>query len=293
MSVSAANQPVPESGVARGRILRCGSREIVLGGEPVMVGILNVTPDSFFDGGRFAAVEAAVGQAVRLAAEGAVVIDIGGQSTRPGFQEISDEEEIARVIPVITALAKERSMVLSIDTYKPAVARAALASGAHVVNDIHGFQRHPELATLAAESGAASILMHNDPAMAQASGDVIEALTVFFRRSIDIATRAGVSPDRLVLDPGIGFGKTPAQNLAIIARIGELHALGFPLLLGASRKSTIGKVLDLPVEERLEGTLATTAIAAWQGVDFFRVHDVRANLRAARMAVALRRSTFS
>jgi dihydropteroate synthase len=293
MSASVQNPPAPNAGVVRPRAVRCGGRELALGDEPLLVGILNVTEDSFFDGGRFASLEAAVVQAARLVEEGAAVLDIGGQSTRPGYREITAEEEISRVVPVITQLAGRLNVPLSIDTYKPAVAAAALEAGAQIVNDIHGFQRGTELAGLAARAGAAAILMHNDAALAGASGDVIENITLFFRRSLDLAARAGVDPDRIILDPGIGFGKTQAQNLQILARIGELRALGFPLLLGASRKSTIGNVLDLPVDDRLEGTLATTALAAWQGVEFLRVHDVRANLRAARMAAAIRRASLS
>ena len=293
MSRAVENPPVPPGEAVRGRKLSCGRKEIVLDGEPRIVGILNVTADSFFDGGRFSVLEAAVAQALRLVDEGAAVIDVGGQSTRPGYVEISAEEEVALVGPVIAELARQLATPVSIDTYKPAVARAALEAGASIVNDIHGFQRSPELATAAAQAGAAAILMHNEAAFAETTGDVIDVIADFFGRSIALAERAGVRREGIILDPGIGFGKTQAQNLEIIARIGELRPLGFPLLLGASRKSTIGKVLDLPVEERLEGTLATTTVAVWQGVEFFRVHDVRANLRAARMAAALRCATFS
>ncbi len=253
-----------------------------------MVGIVNVTPDSFFDGGRHATTEAAVQQAERLVAEGAGMLDIGGQSTRPGHVEVSDAEEIARVVPVIEALAQRVSVPLSVDTYKPAVARAALAAGAHVLNDIHGFQRAPELAALAAEFGAAAIVMHHDEGFAASSGDVVARLLAFFARTFDLAAAAGLPRDRLVLDPGIGFHKTQPQNLELIARLDELRAPGLPVLLGASRKSVISHVLDLPPDERLEGTLATTALAVWHGVEFLRVHDVRANLRAAKMAAALR-----
>ena len=294
MNAPVQNHPAPQRGGAALRSLRCREREIALGGEPLLVGIVNVTPDSFFDGGRFAAVDAAVAHGVRLVGEGAAMLDIGGQSTRPGYREISPEEEIARVVPVISALAKQVNVPLSIDTYQPAVARAALEAGAHVVNDIHGFQRSGELATLTAQSGAAAILMHNDENFRDRPGDVMENLAIFFRRSLELAAQAGVDAARIILDPGIGFAKSHAQNLEILARLGELRALGFPLLLGASRKSVIGNVLTLPAEERLEGTLATTALAVWQGVEFLRVHDVGANLRTARMAAAIRRaSSFS
>ncbi len=255
---------------------------------PVMVGIVNVTPDSFYDGGRHATTEAAVARAERLVAEGAGMLDIGGQSTRPGHTEVTDAEEIARVVPVIAALAGKTSVPLSIDTYKPAVAQAALEAGAHVVNDIHGFQRAPELAQLVARFGAAAIAMHFDETFAFAPGEVIAMQLAYFRRTIAIALEAELPLERLVIDPGIGFHKTQVQNLELLARVGELRALGLPVLLGASRKSVISHVLDLPPDERLEGTLATTALAAWQQIEFLRVHDVKANLRAARMATALR-----
>ena len=272
------------------RILECRGLHVDYSAGPVIVGIVNVTMDSFYDGGRHATTELAVQQAERLIAEGAGMLDIGGQSTRPGHQEISDDEEIARVVPVIAALAGRTSVPLSIDTYKPAVACAALEAGAHVVNDIHGLQRAPELARLAQQSGAAVIAMHYDETFAVAPGDVVAMQLAFFRRTLAIAVETGLPPERLVLDPGIGFHKTQEQNLELIARLGELHTLGLPVLLGASRKSVIAHVLGLPPDERLEGTLATTAVAVWQAVEFLRVHDVRANLRAARMAEALRKS---
>ena len=237
------------------RVLDCRGLRIDCAAGPVMVGIVNVTPDSFYDGGRHATTEAAVQHAERLIAEGAGMLDIGGQSTRPGHAEISAEEEIARVVPVIAALAGRAAVPLSIDSYKPAVVRAALEAGAHVVNDIHGFQRAPELMQLAAQFGAAAIAMHFDETFSFAPGDVMGMQLAFFRRTLAVAIEAGL-----------------------------------PVLLGASRKSVISQVLDLPPDERLEGTLATTALAVWQSVEFLRVHDVRANLRTARMAAALRQS---
>ena len=285
--MTAAFSKAPSVPVAR--TLVCRGRALALGAQPLIMGILNVTPDSFFDGGEHATLESGVARAVEMVAEGAAVIDVGGQSTRPGFKEVSAEEEIARVVPAITALAVRLEVPLSIDTYKPAVARAALTAGAHILNDIHGLQRDPELALLAAEFGCAVVIMHNDERFPTAGGDVIARMSAWLDRSLEIAARAGVAKDRIVLDPGIGFFKTPQQNLEIMGRLGELRALGYPLLLGASRKSTIGHVLDgLPVEERLEGTLATTALAVWQGVDLVRVHDVQENVRAARVAWAIR-----
>lgn len=269
--------------------LDCRGLWIDCAAGPVIVGIVNVTPDSFYDGGRHATTEAAVRQAEQLIAEGAGMLDIGGQSTRPGHEEIPAAEEIARVVPVIAALAGRTTVPLSIDSYRPAVVQAALEAGAHVVNHIHGFQREPEVLRLAVEFGAAAIAMHFDETFAFAPRDVIELQFAFFRRTMAIAIEAGLPAERLVIDPGIGFHKTQEQNLELIARIGELRALGLPVLLGASRKSVISHVLGLPPDERLEGTLATTALAVWQSVEFLRVHDVRANLRAARMAAALRK----
>lgn len=271
--------------------LICRDRAVALDGTPKMVGIVNVTDDSFFDGGRHATPATAVAHALKLVDEGAAIIDIGGESTRPGFTEIPTEVEAARVVPVIEELVAKTKIPLSIDTYKSAVARAALAAGVHVLNDIRGFQGDPALPGVAAEAGCAVILMHNDPSFKTAQGDVLTKLLTFFERSLKIAAQAGVLLEKLVLDPGIGFGKTYEQNLELLARVGELRVLGLPLLLGASRKSVIGHTLSLPAEDRLEGTLATTALAVWQRVEFIRVHDVRANARAASMTAAIR--TFS
>ena len=270
------------------RRFACRDRVLVLDGTPKLVGIVNVTDDSFFDGGQFGSCEAAIAHGLKLIEEGAAMIDVGGQSTRPGFVEVSVDEEIARVVPVIAALAAKTLVPLSIDTYKPAVARAALAAGAHVLNDIHGFQGDQALPGIAAEARCAVILMHNDASFKAVHVDLIASMLAFFDRSLATAARAGVAREAIVLDPGIGFGKTQEQNLELLARLGELRVLGLPLLIGASRKSVIGNVLALPPEERLEGTLATTALAVSQGVEFIRVHDVRANLRAAQVAAAIR-----
>ena len=270
------------------RELLCRDRRLILNGTPHIVGILNVTDDSFFDGGQHYSIPAAVSHARLLVAEGASVIDIGGQSTRPGYVEVGPDEEIRRVVPVIKELVRHVAAPLSIDTYHAAVADAALAAGAHIVNDVHGLQRDPAMAGVIARHGAAAILMHNDPEFRTAPGDVIENIKTFLLRSLALATAAGIDPARIILDPGIGFAKTQPQNLAILARLSELHTLGHPLLLGASRKSVISHVLDLPPDERLEGTLAITALAVSQGVQFHRVHDVLANHRAALMAAAIR-----
>ncbi len=270
------------------RELLCRDRRLILNGTPHIVGILNVTDDSFFDGGQHYSIPAAVSHARLLVAEGASVIDIGGQSTRPGYVEVGPDEEIRRVVPVIKELVRHVAAPLSIDTYHAAVADAALAAGAHIVNDVHGLQRDPAMAGVIACHGAAAILMHNAPEFRTAPGDVIENIKTFLLRSLALATAAGIDPARIILDPGIGFAKTQPQNLEILARLSELHTLGHPLLLGASRKSVISHVLDLPPDERLEGTLAITALAVSQGVQFHRVHDVLANHRAALMAAAIR-----
>ncbi|MFA6962588.1 MAG: dihydropteroate synthase [Opitutaceae bacterium] len=270
------------------RQLHCRDRVLLLDGTPHLVGILNVTDDSFFDGGQHNNLPAAVSHARLLIAEGASVIDIGGQSTRPGYVEVGPEEEIRRVVPVIRELVKHVAAPLSIDTYHAAVADAALSAGAHIVNDVHGLQRDPSMASVIARHGAAAILMHNDAAFRDAPGDVMDNLKTFLTRTLDLARAAGIDPARIILDPGIGFGKTQPQNLAILAHLSELHDLGHPLLLGISRKSVISHVLDLPPDERLEGTLALTALAVSQGVQFHRVHDVEANHRAALMSAAVR-----
>ena len=272
---------------APSRELLCRDRRLVLDGTPLIVGILNVTDDSFFDGGHHNSLAAALSHARLLIAEGASVIDVGGQSTRPGYVEVGPEEEIRRVVPVIRELVRHTAAPISIDTYHASVADAALAAGAHLVNDVHGLQRDPAMAGVIARHGAAAILMHNDPDFRDRPGDVIEKIKTFLTRTLAIAATAGIDPQRILLDPGIGFAKTQPQNLEILARLGELHALGHPLLLGASRKTVISHVLDLPPDERLEGTLAITALAVNQGVQFHRVHDVRANHRAALMAAAV------
>jgi len=254
------------------------------------MGILNVTPDSFFDGGRHPTLEAARTHAGKMVGEGAAILDVGGQSTRPGHVEVSLEEEQARVVPIIRALAADFPEIpLSIDSYRPEVVEAALAAGARIVNDVRGLQGDPRMAEVVAAGGSPVIVMHNDPDLRDLVGDPLPRVLDFLGHSLEIADRAGIDRDRIVLDPGIGFGKTQEQNLVLLGRLPELRILGCPLLLGASRKSVIHHVLNLPVDERLEGTLALTSLAAWHGIEIIRVHDVRANLRAARMASALRR----
>jgi dihydropteroate synthase len=279
------------------------------------MGIVNTSPDSFHADSRVPALDAALAHARRLVAEGADLLDIGGQSTRPGYVEIGGAEEIARTAPLLRALAAEfPRLPLSIDTYKPAVAAAALEAGAHILNDIHGLQGPggAQLARLAAESGAALVVMHHDAALRQSGTGVppvgssrgmgvppmsdeegsslLASVLSFLRRSLEIAFAAGVPRERIVVDPGIGFAKTQLQNVALLRRLNALHELGCPVLLGISRKSVFGHLvpeLATPAE-RLEATLAATALAVAQGVPLHRVHDVAANRRAALTAAALR-----
>lgn len=261
---------------------------------PRIMGIVNTSSDSFHADSRLPTFDAALAHARRLVAEGADLLDIGGQSTRPGYAEITDAEEIARTAPLLRALAAEfPRLPLSIDTYKPAVAEAALAAGAHILNDIHGLQGPggPALARLAAASGAALVVMHNDPALrdAPAGTDPVPAVLAFLRRSLAVAEAAGVPLENIVLDPGIGFAKTQPQNVALLRRLSALGGLGRPVLLGVSRKSVFGHVLPelASPADRLEATLAATSLAVAQGVPLHRVHDVAPARRAALVAAAL------
>lgn len=253
-----------------------------------VMGILNVTPDSFSDGGLWTERDAALRQAGRMAEEGAAIIDIGGQSTRPGHTPVSAEDEAARVLPIVEAVKRETGLPVSIDTYKAEVARAALEAGADMVNDIWGLRRDGgEMAALIAGTGAACCLMHNRERAEYA--DFMADMLSDLRETLAIADRAGIARSSIVLDPGIGFGKTYEQNLIAMNRLDELLAFGCPVLLAASRKSVIGLTLDLPADQRLEGTIATTVAGVLRGAAFVRVHDVKENLRAARMALAIRR----
>lgn len=268
--------------------MRIGSREFDTENGVYVMGILNVTPDSFSDGGRWLERDAALRQAAKMAAEGAAIIDIGGESTRPGHRPVGAEEEAARVLPVIAAVKRETGLPVSVDTYRHETARLALEAGADMVNDIWGLRYDGgEMARLIAQSGAACCLMHNRKSAEYR--DFMPELLEDLRGTLDLAAAAGIARERIILDPGIGFAKSCEQNLTAMHRLDELAALGCPVLLAASRKSVIGLSLGLPVEERLEGTLATTAIGVLQGATFVRVHDVKENLRAARMALAIRR----
>jgi dihydropteroate synthase len=258
-----------------------------LGQRTLIMGVVNVTPDSFYAGSQFPAAEAAAEAALRQLAEGADLLDFGGESTRPGHVAISAEEEIARVLPAVEAVARATRAPLSIDTYKARVAEAALKAGAHVVNDIWGLSREPEIARVIAAHGAAVVIMHNretiDPAL-----DIVEEFRRFFGIALERAAKAGIPDHRIVLDPGIGFGKSFEQNLAAIGRLRELCAFGYPVLLGVSRKSFIGKLFPSEPGDRLPGTIAANTAGVLAGASIVRVHDVAAHVQAMRVADRIR-----
>ena len=254
---------------------------------PAVMGVLNVTPDSFSDGGQFAAPEPALAQARRMIAEGADIIDIGAESTRPyGSEPISAEEELQRLQPVLPDVVA-LGVSVSIDSMKSAVVAWALDQGAAIANDVWGLQRDPGMAGLVAECGAPVIIMHNrdsaDPAV-----DIMQDIVDFFARSLDIAAEAGISPDKIVLDPGIGFGKTPEQSMTALARLGELQSFGLPLLVGASRKRFISTVTPSEPHQRLGGSIAAHLLAAQNGARIIRAHDVAETVQALRVTAAIR-----
>jgi dihydropteroate synthase len=254
-----------------------------------VMGILNVTPDSFSDGGRYGTVEAAVARAEQMVAEGADLVDIGGESTRPGHVPISVDEELRRVMPVVERVVESIDLPISIDTTKPEVARRALAAGARIVNDQWGLQGDPSMAEAVAEAGATVIAMHNQHG--HTYRDLLADIIAYLERSLEVAAEVGIARERVIVDPGFGFGKTPAQNLEVLRRLGELRVLQQPILVGTSRKSMIARVLgDAAPEDRMEGTAATVALAIAFGADMVRVHDVRAMVRVARMTDAVVRA---
>ncbi len=262
-------------------------KSLNLGVPASVMGIVNVTPNSFSDGGTFITADAAADHGERLAAEGAAILDVGGESTRPGADSVAPDEEIARVIPAIAALRQRVAVPISVDTMKARVALAAVEAGASIVNDVWGFQGDPDMARVVADSGAAAVLMHNrrtvDPSL-----DVVAEVLAFLSRSIDIALAAGIGEGRLIVDPGFGFGKTAEQNLTLVRRLGEIAALGRPILLGVSRKSTIGRITeqDRPVD-RLAGSLAAGLIGVANGAAILRVHNVAEHVQALKVAQAI------
>ncbi|CAN7350935.1 dihydropteroate synthase [Aminobacter sp. LjRoot7] len=261
-------------------------RHLDLGGRALVMGILNVTPDSFSDGGAFDAPERALEQARRMVAEGAAIVDVGGESTRPGAAPVSAAEEQGRVLPIIVALARSGDVLISVDTYREETARLAVAAGAHIVNDVWGAQREPGIAKVAAETGAGLVLMHTGREREKLP-DVIDDQFLFLRRSLEIAREAGVQDAQIVLDPGFGFAKDADENLDLMARFSELAQLGYPLLAGTSRKRFVGHVTGREAADRDAGTAATSVILRLQGADIFRVHDVAINVDALAFADAM------
>lgn len=262
-----------------------GNRKFDTENHTYIMGILNVTPDSFSDGGQFNNLDAALVHTAEMIHQGADIIDIGGESTRPGHQKISDSEEIDRITPIITAVKSRFDIPISIDTYKGPVAEAALQAGADLVNDIWGFKADPTIAKITAAHGAACCLMHNRHKAEY--NDFLKDMVTDLLESVTLAQAAGIPKTNIMVDPGVGFGKTQDQNLAAINHLDALKVLGLPILLGTSRKSVIGNTLHLPSDERVEGTLATTVIGLLRGCAFVRVHDVLENKRIIQMTQAI------
>ncbi|WP_222876897.1 dihydropteroate synthase [Terrihabitans soli] len=271
------------------RIWRFCDLDLPIGPRTLLMGVLNITPDSFSDGGDFLAPDTARIQAAAMARDGADLIDIGGESTRPGAEKLSAEDEIARVLPVLEALRGRRLPPLSIDTYKAKTARAALEAGATIVNDVWGLRYDTEMARVVADFGAGIVLMHNRETVDETL-DIMDDVKRFLDRSLSIAMTAGIADDRIVLDPGVGFGKTPRQSAEVITRLGEVAALGFPVLLGASRKRFIGHILriDNP-KDRLNGTLGAHLAGVSNGADIIRAHDIKPHREALDVFDAVRR----
>lgn len=265
--------------------MKIGTKEFDLENELYVMGILNVTPDSFSDGGRYNDLDHALQQAERMVEEGASILDVGGESTRPNHIKISSEEEIERVCPVIEALKQRFDVPVSLDTYKSDVAVAGIEAGADLLNDIWGLKWDGTMAKVIADAGIACCLMHNR--RENVYNDLVEDVLNDLRGCVDLALAAGIAQDKIMLDPGIGFAKDLDQNLSVMKHIGRIKELGYPILLGTSRKSMIGLTLDLPVSEREEGTLATSIIGLMEGCSVFRVHDVKTNMRGLRMAQAI------
>jgi len=287
----------------------CGKYRLAVGKKTYLMGILNITADSFSGDGilakmpkicrdltvgasngldatdKEAIIEAACCKAERMVADGADIIDVGGESTRPGYTAVDDKEEVDRILGVVEKLVKTLNVPISVDTSKLYVAENVLKAGVHIINDVNGLIKEPKIAKLAASYNAGVIAMHNPDE--PICGDVISCITKSLRKSVDIAIKAGVKRENILLDPGIGFGKTVEQNLEVMRRLDELKCLGYPVLLGTSRKSMIGRVLDLPVNERVEGTAATVALGIAKGVDFIRVHDVKEMHRVVKMSDAI------
>ncbi len=265
--------------------MKIGNREFDVENKTYIMGILNVTPDSFSDGGRFNEIESALFHVNEMIKEGADIIDIGGESTRPGHTVIAETEEIERVVPVIERITAEFNIPVSIDTYKSRVAAAAIDAGAVMVNDIWGLKKDPDMAGVIADKRVACCLMHNRQNTDYS--DFVRDVLMDLHNSVKMAENAGISREKIIIDPGVGFAKSYEQNLEIINNVEILKSLGLPVLLATSRKSVIGLTLDLPSEQRLEGTLATTVMGVMKGCSFVRVHDIKENKRAIRMTEAI------
>ena len=270
--------------------MRIGTHEFDVKNQTYIMGIMNVTPDSFSDGGKIKSVDAALKRAEQMQYEGAAILDIGGESTRPGYTPVSAEEEMERILPVVEAVKKNLDIPISVDTYKSTVAKAAISAGADLINDIWGLKADAQMAELIAKQGVACCLMHNRQNTVY--DNFVEEVITDLEESLVLAKQAGIDEDRIILDPGVGFAKSYEQNLEILRSLYRIKELGYPVLLGTSRKSVIGLTLDLPSTERLEGTLVTTAAAVQQGCGFVRVHDVKENYRAVQMAQAIYRKNI-
>lgn len=265
--------------------MKIGNREFVTSGHTYIMGILNVTPDSFSDGGKWNDLDRSLFHVENMIDEGCDIVDVGGESTRPGYTLLSDDEEISRVAPVIEAIKNRFDVPISLDTYKGNVAKAGIQAGADLINDIWGLKYDDKIARVIAESGLPCCLMHNrkEPDYEDFMQDVAADLA----ETIRIAGVAGISDEKIIIDPGVGFGKTYENNLEIINSLESLKVFGYPILLGTSRKSVIGLTLDLPVTERVEGTLVTTVMGVMKGCSFVRVHDIKENVRAIKMTEAI------
>ena len=265
--------------------MRIGTHEFDVQNQTYIMGILNVTPDSFSDGGKFHGIDAALKRAEQMKREGAAILDIGGESTRPGYTPVSAEEEMERILPVVGAIKQRLDIPISVDTYKSAVAKAAIVEGADLINDIWGLKGDARMASVIAQNKVACCLMHNRNDMAYEN--FVNEMLADLEESVRIARKAGIAEDKIILDPGIGFAKNYKQNIEVLRHLDKVNTLGYPVLLGTSRKSVIGLTLDLPSDQRLEGTLVTTVAAVQKGCIFVRVHDVKENYRAIQMAQAI------
>lgn len=272
-------------------LLQIGNKCFDVQNHTYVMGILNLTPDSFSDGGKWMDRDKALFRVEEMLAEGMHILDVGGESTRPGYTTISDEEEIDRVVPVIEAIKSRFDVPVSLDTYKSEVAKAGIRAGVDLINDIWGLKEDKAMAKVIADSGVACCLMHNRKEADYR--ELIPDMQKDLQESVELALVAGISKEKIILDPGIGFGKAYVDNMEVLRCMEQFHKLGYPLLLGTSRKSVIGLTLDLPVEERLEGTLVTTVMAVLQGYAFVRVHDIKENVRAIRMAEAIKQGGMS